>query len=190
MLGTAASTSMTRPSPLPITSTVGNARERPRAAPHHPRTSDSCAPSPPAVCVVRPSSAVSASHGGGPSRHADLAELLRIPARMRIRASPRTRDGSALARLPVERRDAPVADGSNEQRRRHRLLCRFRRRSPGSPSGMPTGVVQLRSMQALRSSTHRDTLTYQVAGAAMLLSGLLYRARVPWRALRARWLGT
>jgi len=34
-----------------------------------------------------------------------------------------------------------------------------------------------------------STLTYQVAGAAMLLSGLLYRARVPWRALRARWLG-
>jgi hypothetical protein len=30
-------------------------------------------------------------------------------------------------------------------------------------------------------------LTYEVAAAAILLSGLLYRTRVSWRALRARW---
>ena len=30
-------------------------------------------------------------------------------------------------------------------------------------------------------------LTYEVAAAAILVSGLLYRTRVPWRALRARW---
>jgi hypothetical protein len=31
-------------------------------------------------------------------------------------------------------------------------------------------------------------LTYEVAPAAIVLSGLLYRTRVPWRALRVRWL--
>jgi hypothetical protein len=33
-----------------------------------------------------------------------------------------------------------------------------------------------------------SVLTYEVAPAAILLSGLLYRTRVSWRALRARWL--
>jgi hypothetical protein len=32
-----------------------------------------------------------------------------------------------------------------------------------------------------------SVLTYEVAAAAILLSGLLYRTRVSWRALRARW---